>query len=256
MLPLKQESRTVMCNFSHAIPNTKDLFPKVAEYLNTEDCLGMIHSDMVTFHPELFKQMNHSELRLAEIVLPAFTQKNYSPKQMLNLFFDFNLNSMSIFKYEFCNSNQRSYAIVKKAIDTSDLELMKFAIQKGADLNHVEYGKDAFIYQAVNEGCYEIVEHLLKCGANPNATANNTYYRSQSALHQAAIIKEDIKLVKLLIQYGADTEWEKDSLIQKINSTMQSKPSQRPNTCYFYGPPEEIITNRLKIIEILKSSHP
>lgn len=58
---------------------------------------------------------------------------------------------------------------ISSAIKNSDLEIVKFLVEKGADIEHREIQGRTPLYYASSRGCLEITEYLISLGADVNA---------------------------------------------------------------------------------------
>lgn len=98
-------------------------------------------------------------------------------------------------------TNMNSHNQNKKLIDYArrgDLTQVNALLSEGADPDIVDYDNQTPLYYAVLHGKKEIVEALLKKGANPN-------FPHRGTLIKLAADNDRIEIIKLLIQYKADT---------------------------------------------------
>lgn len=196
------------------------------------------------------------ELKLAKDIAPFFKHWNLNSKQMLSIFFNFLDNSNENLNENYKLPAVRSFHILRKAIDETDIQLLKFSLEKGAIINHDVFSENSFMQRAVNSGDLKIIELLLQHGANPNSVSASQFNYCPSPLSLAVLSKEDKEIVLLLIKYGADVKAEGEQLIEKINSTMHRKIDPTfANTyaAYFMTVPSHIVEKRMEIIDILKA---
>lgn len=83
------------------------------------------------------------------------------------------------------------------ASEYGHIELVKFLLESGADLNMVDDDGWTPLHYASRHGNFEIIELLLDLGADINIKNEKGY----TALHYA-IINEDIEIVDLLLKRG------------------------------------------------------
>jgi ankyrin repeat protein len=89
------------------------------------------------------------------------------------------------------------------AISSNDIELARFFLETGIDINQVPVGwsKGTALQQAASAGYSMLAQILLDYGAHVNAPAGGDHGRT--AL-QSAAEKGNLKLVQVLLEYGAD----------------------------------------------------
>lgn len=103
--------------------------------------------------------------------------------------YDFNIN----------HKNKDNKTAMSLAIEYNNIDMCYQLWKKGADINSVDKDNHTFLMVAINNNDnYEMIEEILKEINNINVCDN-----SGSAL-KYAIIREDIKLIKLLISYKAN----------------------------------------------------
>jgi uncharacterized protein len=76
-------------------------------------------------------------------------------------------------------------------------------IRAGADVNIADSNGETALWIAVTDKPDEVIEELLKKGANPNVQARAPGFPGYTPLHMAAM-NGSTKSVELLLQYGAD----------------------------------------------------
>lgn len=90
---------------------------------------------------------------------------------------------------------------INMACDKTEITLV--LLQAGADVNVAESGDgDTALWIATTESSNEVMEELLKRGANPNAQATSVGFAGYSPLHMAALNGLTDR-VELLLRYGA-----------------------------------------------------
>jgi ankyrin repeat protein len=88
------------------------------------------------------------------------------------------------------------------AIQSGDLETVKFLIDKGAKLNWQTPGQDSALILAIKENQLNLVKYLIKKGVNVNSLT----WHGESVLMIAARMG-NIKVVKLLVNSGANINY-------------------------------------------------
>ena len=114
-------------------------------------------------------------------------------------------------KYDFTGLDDRtlisSYTILQKVVSLGEIEDLKKLLIAGMDINEknvdVPYAPAA-IHIAVREGNAEMVEFLIKAGADIRAT---DAFQGNTPLHIASK-KEHPEIVRLLVQAGANSNTE------------------------------------------------
>ena len=99
------------------------------------------------------------------------------------------------------------------AVHNGDMLEAKKAIVFGININAQDDIGETALHVAVDQNNYEMVELLLRHKANPNV-ANNV---GNTALHVALIYNVQLKIIKLLSQYGSNFEKENDAGDTPIN---------------------------------------
>jgi ankyrin repeat protein len=98
-----------------------------------------------------------------------------------------------------------------------------FLASRGADVNAVNEFGDSALIDVAGLGNDEVAENLLRHGANPNSTSTTR----GNVLH-AAVRSANDRLVRLLLESGADARYRTDldeSIFDAINELL---PDQRP----------------------------
>ncbi len=114
-----------------------------------------------------------------------------------------NISSQKLTKKE---ATDQLWSELKK--EEKDIKKIKELIDLGADFNNLWSwdnginGKTPFIW-VIEEGCPEIVEYMIQHGADVNAPAQ--YGDRDLPIMLATIGRGDINLVRLFLNYGADT---------------------------------------------------
>lgn len=123
---------------------------------------------------------------------------------------------------------------LKQALTENDIGEVKKMLEQGEDSNLMYDAQGTMLMYACAECSSEIVELLLKHGANVKAVVNEVI----SSLRIACTYR-DIKIVKLLLQYGANAN-------EKFPSNLPEYPD-----CYKTPLDDAIQQNKLDIVEIL-----
>lgn len=90
------------------------------------------------------------------------------------------------------------YSLPYYAMKRDDVELIKFMITKGYDINWKDkYGKN-LLFHIINQSSDRFFTELIKLGANPNISIPN-----HGSLIEYAMKKGHVEKVKILIKYGA-----------------------------------------------------
>ena len=85
----------------------------------------------------------------------------------------------------------------------SDAKMSLTLIRAGADVNIVDSNGETALWIAITDSSEEVIEELLRRGANPNVQARALGFPGYTPLHMAAI-NGSTKTVDLLRRYGAD----------------------------------------------------
>ena len=98
---------------------------------------------------------------------------------------------------------------LNKAANTGNLELCKFLINNGVNINGLDEYEDRKLnstplLDAVISKNYKLVKFLLKNGADPNIWSYTGYGNYGDLPLHIAILNNDFKISKLLILYGAN----------------------------------------------------
>jgi len=98
--------------------------------------------------------------------------------------------------------NSRGYTPLRDAVRLNKTDGVKFLLFKGADLNEKDKeGNDILLYAIITEAPYEMIESIIKSGADVN-TKNNA---GQTPI-MIALAQKNADLLKLLIKSGANTQ--------------------------------------------------
>jgi ankyrin repeat protein len=93
-------------------------------------------------------------------------------------------------------------ATVSSPYSSSDVAL--FLIQRGANVDLADADGATALWYATTDKSIEVLQELLKRGANPNVQTRSIGFPGNTPLHMAALNGLNIKL-QLLLQYGADS---------------------------------------------------
>lgn len=98
--------------------------------------------------------------------------------------------------------NHRGYTPLRDAVRLNKIDEVKFLILKGADLTERDKeGNDILLYAIVTEAPYEMIDNIIKSGADVN-TKNN----AEQTPIMIALAQKNTDLLKLLIKSGANTQ--------------------------------------------------
>lgn len=98
--------------------------------------------------------------------------------------------------------NSRGYTPLRDAVRLNKTDGVKFLLFKGADLNEKDKeGNDILLYAIITEAPYEMIESIIKSGADVN-TKNN----AEQTPIMIALAQKNADLLKLLIKSGANTQ--------------------------------------------------
>lgn len=96
--------------------------------------------------------------------------------------------------------NRHGTTALIDAIIEKDIELARYLIERGDDVNiQIKDGSNA-LYEASSRGHTELVKLLLVHGANPNLLLSGAH----TALIECSQHTNNVKIVQLLLEYGAD----------------------------------------------------
>lgn len=98
---------------------------------------------------------------------------------------------------------QYSYTPLHFAFQTRDRELIKFLLEKGADIAARTHRGETVMSMAVQAGDADLVDFLLANGADPDTEAP---YFGERMLHKAANGYNGLPIAKALKKHGADIE--------------------------------------------------
>ncbi len=119
-----------------------------------------------------------------------------------------------------CSKKCKNWTSVMIAAANGHLNVVKYLISKGADVNFQNKMGRTALHFAVRYNFFDITEELLKADANPYITDfNNNKDIVHSPMQDALVGKENNDMLKLLIKYGADVNysyWEFTPLIQAV----------------------------------------
>ena len=114
--------------------------------------------------------------------------------------------------------NQTSYgntSLLQEAIKAEKYDIAMDLVRRKIDLNHQDrYGHTALHYLCAKPKCIELVEMILKAGANPNIKNENnmTPIYSMTANTNGNYKDTGVKyeMMELLLKYGADINIDRD----------------------------------------------
>ena len=96
------------------------------------------------------------------------------------------------------------------AVQRGDKKVVKFLIEKGADIDLKDHDGESALIRAINFGNVEIVNLLLKHGAEPNQTDNEGLPALTCACKKRFAYKKNelrqVEIVKLLLKHGANID--------------------------------------------------
>lgn len=98
-------------------------------------------------------------------------------------------------------SNYYQPTMLQQAIESSDVEAVRFLTERGVDVNESGKGTLTPLHMAAQHGNAEIVRLLLRCGADVDAEC--AFEDGMTPLREA-VKWGHLDVCKLLIQYGAD----------------------------------------------------
>nr|XP_033336892.1 uncharacterized protein LOC117226539 [Megalopta genalis] len=125
----------------------------------------------------------------------------------------FALNNISTANVNTCDCSGKS--ILQRAAQLGNLEMVKFLVKKGADVNAKTNNEISALRFAIGVGDWKIVKFLVDNGANVNDRTSNGY----SVLH-FAVGKGRLRIVRFLVKNGA---WKRVCLARR--ATRQPSPS-------------------------------
>ena len=99
-------------------------------------------------------------------------------------------------------------------IGRCNLEKVKLLTEHGADINYSNFEYGPVIAVAVSQGCIDIVKYLVSQGVDPAMTYTNGYsYSGKSySLLNAAVGNKTTEIAEYLIEQGADINTQTDSV--------------------------------------------
>lgn len=120
--------------------------------------------------------------------------------------------------------------MIHTAIEEGNVEVLKFALSHGVDVDTIDLSGRTPLIRAVEMGNLEMSKILIDSGANVNSTQQNKLNswgsnNTSSVLHKA-VEKGNIELVKLLIEHKADVNIKSGSWggITPLDVAFNSKP--------------------------------
>ena len=104
--------------------------------------------------------------------------------------------------------------ILYPAIKRCDLEKVKLLTEHGADINYSNFEYGPVIAYAISQECIDIVKYLVSQGVDPAMTYTNGYsYSGKSySLLNAAVGNKTTEIAEYLIEQGADINTQTDSV--------------------------------------------
>ncbi|ADG72767.1 ankyrin repeat domain-containing protein [Brachyspira murdochii] len=104
--------------------------------------------------------------------------------------------------------------ILYPAIKRCNLEKVKLLTEHGADINYSNFEYGPVIAYAISQECIDIVKYLVSQGADPAMTYTNGYsYSGKSySLLNAAVGNKTTEIAEYLIEQGADINTQTDSV--------------------------------------------
>ncbi|EKV56312.1 hypothetical protein A966_11542 [Brachyspira hampsonii 30446] len=104
--------------------------------------------------------------------------------------------------------------ILYPAIKRCDLEKVKLLTEHGADINYSNFEYGPVIAYAISQECIDIIKYLVSQGADPAMTYTNGYsYSGKSySLLNAAVGNKTTEIAEYLIEQGADINTQTDSV--------------------------------------------
>ena len=110
---------------------------------------------------------------------------------------------------------ENKYNILNVAIiGRCNLEKVKLLTEHGADINYSNFEYGPVIAVAISKGCIDIVKYLVSQGVDPAMTYTNGYsYSGKSySLLNAAVGNKTTEIAEYLIEQGADINTQTDSV--------------------------------------------
>ena len=109
---------------------------------------------------------------------------------------------MQTFISQINEKNSRGYTPLRDAVRLNKTDKVKYLLLKGADLTEKDKeGNDILLYAIVTEAPYEMIDNIIKSGADVN-TKNN----AEQTPIMLALAQKNTDLLKLLINSGANTQ--------------------------------------------------
>lgn len=104
-------------------------------------------------------------------------------------------------------ADRRTQSMIRVGILNSDINIVRDAIKKGADVNYMfEDYTDNPLDMAICANSIEIVKLLLENGANPNVQISGNGVITSTPLLKA-VSEQNLTMIKLLVDHGADVNF-------------------------------------------------
>lgn len=104
------------------------------------------------------------------------------------------------------------------ASDDNIISLFKKAFYQGIDINILDNDSNTLLHIALMEGFYNIAKFLIEGGANPNIYTKYFNFPLNQLIKSTPETKEQIDIAELLLKKGADTEFKDPSKYTIIQS--------------------------------------
>ncbi len=114
------------------------------------------------------------------------------------------------------NDNPFKYSSLQEASDNGDVELVELLIKAGANLNFVDKNGVTALFQAAQNGDKEVVQLLIKAGADLDIARNV----GATALHAAICLDKDI-IAEMLFNKHMEIERNVETLIEKTSKIIK-----------------------------------
>ena len=149
---------------------------------------------------------------LEEKISPLHAAAEYGHTEIVKILLEHGANVNAVLLEEVIHNTP-----LHKAAQYGHLEIMKLLLENGADINANIEGYTPLFFAAMHGTSMEVIEYLLKCGANPNLTddSGNTLLHQICELHSfkrknLKANEEDnfetpkLDFIPILIAFGAD----------------------------------------------------